>query len=150
MQTCCSLPTEIHEGVAYSRRSQLLVKRLLDSQSGRCRTCVHARSAVAKMTAASVIPVLLTGDNERAARRVTEELGIEEYHAGVLPGDKAQYIREFQKRSRVAMVGDRINEAPALVPPDVGVASAPATSPRPFTIAARSRPTSHPASASRR
>ena len=66
--------------------------------------------------------VLLTGDNERAAQRVASELGIEEVHAGVLPGEKAILVRRLQQVGRVAMVGDGINDAPALMQADVGIA----------------------------
>ncbi|MFW7415481.1 heavy metal translocating P-type ATPase [Demequina sp. SO4-18] len=71
--------------------------------------------------------VLLTGDNERAARAVAEPLGIDRVIAEVLPGDKADVVRELQagdgtKRVRVAMVGDGINDAPALAQADLGLA----------------------------
>ncbi len=66
--------------------------------------------------------VLLTGDNERAAQRVASELGIGDVHAGVLPGEKATLIRRLQRAGRVAMVGDGINDAPALMQADVGIA----------------------------
>src|SRR5262249_8438593 len=69
-----------------------------------------------------VTPVLVTGDNERAARRVATEAGVDEVHAGVLPGEKAEIIRRLQRRARVAMVGDGINDAPALMQADVGIA----------------------------
>jgi P-type E1-E2 ATPase len=66
--------------------------------------------------------VLLTGDNARAARRIAEEIGIDEAHAGILPGGKAEIIRRLQTTGRVAMVGDGINDAPALMQADVGIA----------------------------
>lgn len=65
---------------------------------------------------------MVTGDNERVARRVAEILGIDEVHAGVLPGDKAAVIRSLQEHGRTAMVGDGINDAPALMQADVGIA----------------------------
>ncbi len=67
-------------------------------------------------------PVLVTGDNQRAAQRVARAAGIDEVHAGVLPGEKADLIRELQRHGKVAMVGDGINDAPALMQADVGIA----------------------------
>lgn len=66
--------------------------------------------------------VLVTGDSEANARRVAAELGIDEVHARVLPGEKAELIRRLQRSGRVAMVGDGINDAPALMQADVGIA----------------------------
>jgi heavy metal translocating P-type ATPase len=71
---------------------------------------------------AGVTPVLVTGDNERAARRVAHDAGIDEVHAGVLPGEKAEIVRGLQRHGKVAMVGDGINDAPALMQADVGIA----------------------------
>jgi len=81
-----------------------------------------AAQAVAAMNAAHLVPVLVTGDNARAADRVAAEVGIEDVYAGVFPGDKAEIIRELQQKGRVAMVGDGINDAPALMQADVGLA----------------------------
>ncbi len=81
-----------------------------------------AEEAVAAMKRAGVRPVLLTGDNRRAAGRVAAELGIEEFHAGLLPHEKAEVVRSLQHDGRVAMVGDGINDAPSLMQADVGVA----------------------------
>lgn len=81
-----------------------------------------ARHAIAALREAGVRPVLVTGDNERAARVIATQLGIDVVHAGVLPGGKAEIVRQLQARWRVAMVGDGINDAPALMQADVGVA----------------------------
>jgi P-type Cu+ transporter len=81
-----------------------------------------AAEAVASLRRAGIRPVLLTGDNRRAAERVAAEVGIEEVHAGVLPDEKAERVRILQARGRVAMVGDGINDAPSLMQADVGVA----------------------------
>ncbi len=83
-----------------------------------------AVEAVAAMLERGLIPVLVTGDNERAAQRVASQVGIapEQVRAGVLPGEKAEILRTLQKSGPVAMVGDGINDAPALMQADVGVA----------------------------
>jgi len=81
-----------------------------------------AAQAVAALRAEGLRTVLLTGDNERAARRIAAEAGIDEVHAGVLPDGKAETVRRLQAMSKVAMVGDGINDAPALMQADVGIA----------------------------
>src|SRR5579871_704041 len=65
---------------------------------------------------------LITGDNEQAAQYFAHAAGIEEVHARVLPAEKATLIRKLQRDARVAMVGDGINDAPALMQADVGIA----------------------------
>ncbi|MBI2753748.1 MAG: cation-translocating P-type ATPase [Betaproteobacteria bacterium] len=82
----------------------------------------EAAEAVAQLKRAGLRVVLVTGDNQRAAERVARVAGIEEVHAGVLPGEKAELIRRLQRAGRVAMVGDGINDAPALMQADVGIA----------------------------
>src|SRR5215813_2389193 len=81
-----------------------------------------AVKAVAAMRNAGLKTILVTGDNERAARWVAREVGIDEVHAGILPQDKAAIVRQLQANARVAMVGDGINDAPALMQADVGIA----------------------------
>jgi heavy metal translocating P-type ATPase len=81
-----------------------------------------AAEAVTAMRQAGIRPVLVTGDNARAAERVAATLGIEEVHAGMLPNEKAEVVRGLQRQGRVAMVGDGINDAPSLMQADVGVA----------------------------
>jgi len=79
--------------------------------------------AVAGLRALGLRPVLLTGDNERAARAVAAEVGIEEVIAEVLPADKVDVIRRLQGEGRVvAMVGDGVNDAAALAQADLGLA----------------------------
>jgi heavy metal translocating P-type ATPase len=81
-----------------------------------------AVSAVAALRKAGLRTILVTGDNERAAQRVGRDVGIDEIYAGVLPQDKARIVRELQINARVAMVGDGINDAPALMQADIGIA----------------------------
>jgi Cu+-exporting ATPase len=81
-----------------------------------------ARDALDAMRRQGLIPVMVTGDNRRAAQRVAGELGITEVRAEVLPQDKTEIVRELQRHGRVAMVGDGVNDAPALAQADVGIA----------------------------
>jgi heavy metal translocating P-type ATPase len=81
-----------------------------------------AARTISGLCKAGVKPILVTGDNERAAQWVARELGIDEVHAGILPQDKATIVRRLQSDARVAMVGDGINDAPALMQADVGIA----------------------------
>lgn len=88
----------------------------------------EAHSAVACLKALGVRTVMLTGDNEGAAQHVARQLGIDEVHAHVLPEDKARQVANLRTQGQVvAMVGDGINDAPALAAADVGIAMATGT-----------------------
>jgi P-type Cu+ transporter len=79
--------------------------------------------AVTSLKALGLRPVLLTGDNETTARAVAAEVGVDEVIAEVLPSEKADVIRRLQAEGRVvAMVGDGVNDAPALAQSDLGLA----------------------------
>ena len=78
--------------------------------------------AVRQLRQAGIRVVMLTGDNERTARAIGEQAGVDEVIAGVLPDGKEAVIRRLQEQGRVAMVGDGINDAPALTRADTGIA----------------------------
>lgn len=83
----------------------------------------EAREAVRSLKERGIKAMMLTGDNARVAQWVAREIGLDEFMAEVLPDRKAQKIQEIQARGMtVAMVGDGINDAPALATADVGIA----------------------------
>lgn len=82
----------------------------------------EAREALAELRSLGYRCMMLTGDASTVAAAVAADLALDDYFAEVLPHEKAEKVREVQRRSRVAMVGDGVNDAPALVQADVGVA----------------------------
>ena len=78
--------------------------------------------AVTELRNMGIRVVMLTGDNERTARAIGAQAGVDEVIAGVLPDGKERVIRELKRRGRVAMVGDGINDAPALTRADMDIA----------------------------
>jgi Cu2+-exporting ATPase len=82
----------------------------------------ESREAIEELRSMNINCMMLTGDNRFVARWVAEDLGLDDFFAEVLPHEKAQAIRNVQREYIVAMVGDGVNDAPALVQADVGVA----------------------------
>ncbi|MFM0736930.1 heavy metal translocating P-type ATPase [Paraburkholderia xenovorans] len=88
-----------------------------------------ARATIERLAQMGIRSVLVTGDNHGSAASVANALGIDEFHAEVLPDDKARVVRDLKIRSAgiVAMAGDGINDAPALAAADIGIAMATGT-----------------------
>jgi P-type Cu2+ transporter len=83
----------------------------------------EAATTVARLKELGIRSMMLTGDAEAVARSVSRQIGLDDYFAEVLPGEKAEKIKEVQARGfQVAMVGDGVNDAPALVQSDLGIA----------------------------
>lgn len=83
----------------------------------------ESKEAVSKLKEMGIRCMMLTGDDKMVARWVSEETGLDEYFAEVLPGDKAEKVKEIQARGLItAMTGDGVNDAPALAQADVGIA----------------------------
>ena len=81
-----------------------------------------SRAAVEALTSRGIECVMLTGDNEDAAKKVAAHVGISKIHASLLPSDKEKMLSEYRKKDVTAMVGDGINDAPALMAADIGIA----------------------------
>ena len=79
-------------------------------------------AAIKRLQSMGIHVVMLTGDNERSAKAIGAEAGVNEVIAGVLPDGKEAVIRDLKKKGKVAMVGDGINDAPALTSADIGIA----------------------------
>lgn len=83
----------------------------------------ESTDVIDQLNSLGVQPVLLTGDHENAARTIADQLYIKEVHAGCLPEDKLNWIDNYQRnKEKVCMIGDGINDAPALKKSDVGIA----------------------------
>jgi len=83
----------------------------------------RAKEALQRLRNAGVRTVMLTGDNERSAKAIALQVGVDEYHAQLLPTDKVEVLKRLKREHGVvAMVGDGINDAPAMAVSDVGIA----------------------------
>ncbi len=81
-----------------------------------------SKASIEKLHTSQIKTVMLTGDNSETARSIAEQLGIDEVQAERMPEEKLEYIKQMQKEQDVAMVGDGINDAPALAASSVGIA----------------------------
>lgn len=81
-----------------------------------------SKKAISEMHALGIKVVMITGDNQKVGENIAKKVGIDQIFAGVLPDGKEKVIRELKTHGKVAMIGDGINDAPALVSADVGIA----------------------------
>ncbi len=83
----------------------------------------NAPEVISKLKGLEIIPIMLTGDNEKVAKATAEKLGIEKYYAELLPEEKSKKVNELVKKyENVAMLGDGVNDAPALAEANIGIA----------------------------
>ncbi len=82
----------------------------------------EARKVVSDLKSMGIHVHMMTGDNARTAKAIAAQVGIESFFADVLPADKASHVKRLQREGKVAMVGDGINDAPALAQADIGIA----------------------------
>lgn len=123
------IPAELENRLAPAREAGQTIVYLVESDRIAAAVTLadvvrpESYEAVRGLKAEGINVVMLTGDSKDVARGVSDELGIDEYYAEILPEDKAKLIQQLKARGmQVAMVGDGVNDAPALVTADVGIA----------------------------
>ena len=124
-----ALPAEVERAIAESEAQGKTTFVLASDQNFAViavsdQISKHSAQAVADFKALGLNPVMVTGDSEAAARAVATSVGITEVEASVLPADKAAITQRYQSSAPTAMVGDGINDAPALAQADLGIAMA--------------------------
>lgn len=122
------LPAELKRGLAEAEdRGESVIammddRRVLALFALADKVRESARATVRALKDLGVQPVMITGDAEAVARTVASDIGIERFHARVLPQDKARIVAELKREGQTAFVGDGINDAPALLEADLGIA----------------------------
>lgn len=127
-ETYCNIPENMEkaaEKLAYEGKTPLYFcreKKLIGIIAVADEIKPDSPGAVSQLKKLGLRTVMLTGDNEKTANAVGRIAGVDEVIAGVLPGGKEDVVKELQKQGKVAMVGDGINDAPALTRADIGIA----------------------------
>lgn len=128
IESICNIPGEIRSTIdSFSMQGKTpllfaLEQRLLGAVFAADVIKEDSAAAVAELKNMGIHVVMLTGDNENTAKAIGKQAGVDEVIAGVLPDGKEKVIRALQKKGKVAMVGDGINDAPALTRADLGIA----------------------------
>jgi len=120
-----NFPDELVQKLQIEGKTIILVgndKRVLGLMSLRDKIRPFSRSTIQKLREDNIKTVMLTGDNEGTARAVSSSIDIDKYYASLLPEDKVKIIDELLTDEHVAMVGDGVNDAPALARSNVGIA----------------------------
>ena len=124
-EICNAVPTELAKKLSDEGKTPIAILydgEYLGAIALGDRIKPDAKECVLRLQAMGIDTVMLSGDNERTANAIAKEIGIDRVIAGVLPDGKEAVIRALMRDGKVAMVGDGINDAPALTAADVGIA----------------------------